>query len=112
MNNISQLDTNILHNLVSARGKLESYTLFKRSKVSFKEFSTSLNRLIVNELIIVEGHNVILSEKGKMSVMSMKPVGYSNKPWRSIPAKYRTQQHPINEPYVPSLSMLDKRTFN
>ena len=111
MRKLGRLELILLQYIFSARGKLESFTLFKRSKVSFKEFSASLNKLRENDLLLVEGNLVVLSEKGKASATTKKPEMYY-KPWRSIPAKFIVQQHPPNEPYIPSISMLDKRTFN
>jgi len=109
---VNIVESNLLFNLFKSNGKLESYTLFKRSKTSIKEFTTAVNRLTALELIKESDNLFILTKTGKSQVLASKLADKKYKPWRAIPSKYKIQQYQVNEPYVPSISMLDDKTFN
>lgn len=111
MNSINKTELSILTILYKSHGKLESYNVYKKSRVGFKSFALSVRRLLENELLIEMDNLLCLTEKGKSSVIQGAPKASNNKEWRSVPVKYITPQIGPNEPYIPSISLLDRRTF-
>lgn len=107
MNKLNKLDKELVFALAESSHKtLDSFTLFRKSKVSFPNFSTSLQKLTELEFIAVDGYQVILTPKGKLQSQF---IDLRRKDKQSIP----TYQVDVPKPqfYIPSIKRLDKVTF-
>ena len=92
---------------------MHHFSIFKRSKVSYNEFSKALRKLIADEYLIESEDKVKLSEKAKDYVLSFgSTLNQQDKHWRKVPEKMKTNLHSKFSFYVPSQKKLDKRTFN
>lgn len=113
MNNKMLLQNEILRVLFNSSGRLDSFTLFRRMKVSFKEFTIAINTMLETGLLVKEENIIYLSETGRKEVLShAKAYSPKIKPWREIPSKMLGQKLHVDEPYIPSIRLLDKKTFN
>jgi len=56
----------ILNILFKSSGKLDSFTLFGRCKVSFSEFSASLRSLIDSGALLEDDHFIHLTKAGRI----------------------------------------------
>ncbi|KOG94010.1 hypothetical protein ACK3Z9_07265 [Aeromonas caviae] len=107
LNNTEQAFLRIL--LMSNRS-LESFTLFKRMKISFSEFSSTLRLLKTKSLVEEKENRIYLSEDGIRVAFLEKTVKTERK-WRDIPIKMQGKKHETNEPYIPNISKLDINFF-
>lgn len=107
---VSPLQNKLLALLLKGGRELDSFTLFKRAKVGFSEFTISINGLRDRELVVDVDNRLKLSDEGLDIVLQGGP-GTGEKEWRRVPAKYKIQAVPSNQPYTPSLRLLDRRTF-
>lgn len=112
MKNISKSHKKILSELFKSRGRLDSYTLFRRSRLSFYEFSSSTNFLFVEELAVEDGDYILLTQQGKKLVNQGGKGRKDGCEWRNVPEKYRAHPVATGAPYIPDITLLDKRTFN
>jgi len=112
MTKLNKLQINILRTLFKSYGELDSYTLFKRMKVSISELSNALDFLTKHEMVTEEDHNIKLTLKGKGSIYIDSTSSYDgNKKWREVPDEFKLNDLGVNEPYLPSVRLLDKKTF-
>lgn len=112
MKHLNRVHRKLLSDLLKAHGKLDSFTLFKRSKVSFSEFASATRFLFDAQLTEEDEDNVILSKKGKEYITSIEITQEGQYKWREIPNTLKINSIDIDEPYIPNIELLDKRTFN
>ena len=110
--NISPKNRKLLCLLMKANRELDSFTLFRRSKLSFSDFAATINQLTKEKYIAESEKKLKLTPKG-VSVVAVyyRHNGSITKEWREVPSKYRSTQLDVNSPYVPSIRLLDTRTF-
>jgi hypothetical protein len=111
MNNLNSSKKNILQLLFKSYYNLDSFTLFKRSKLSFSLYSLIIRQLLSDGFITEEDNNIVLTNKAKTFIITTRSESGKSNSWREIPAIYKTNEVSIDEPYVPSIRRLDKRTF-
>lgn len=107
LNNTEQV---FLRTLLMSNKSLESFTLFKRMKISFSEFSLTLRLLKTKSLVEEKENRIYLSEDGVRIAFSEKTVKTERK-WRDIPLKMQGKKYETNEPYIPNISKLDIKYF-
>lgn len=98
----------ILSILLKANGKLDSFTLFKRSRFSFAQFSKLIRFLEKAEFIKEEEYVLFLTTKGKRNITSSHIGEVNKRKWREVPMDMLGYKIDIFEGYVPSKSMLDQ----
>lgn len=111
MNQVNKTEREILVILSKGNKELDSFTLFKRLRTSFAEFSQSVNSLLKESYIKEDGNKVRLTSKGNELVLIGNKCSDSNKPWRNIPDRFIKNSIPAYEPYAPSRKLLDERSF-
>lgn len=111
MKHLDKTHHRLLTLLFKSSGRLDSYTLFKRSKLSFSEFSKAVMLLISEEYITEDDNHVSMSDKGKKHMLGVTTDRHGERPWRSLPDKYKLKLVSIDEPYIPDIKLLDKKTF-
>jgi hypothetical protein len=103
----------LLSLLFKAYGTLDSYTLFRRSKLSFSVFTESVNNLVQNQLVNEIDNSLSLSRAGKEFVLNNNfMLSTVKKPWRQVPDSFIGSKLRLEELYIPSISALDKKTFS
>lgn len=100
----------LLRLLLAGNKNLESFTLFRRMKVSFSEFSSTLRTLKSKDLINEQDNRIFLSVQG-MQLTFLDNTYNSSKKWREIPHSLLGKKIDINEPYIPNIKKLDIETF-
>ncbi len=112
MSKMNSLHNKILKTLYKANSKLDAFTLFKRMKVSFSEYTQAVNVLIENKIVEKDEYTLRLTKIGREKVLvRLNANGTLFKHWRNVPEDFMGPQMPINEPYIPSIKRLDKKTF-
>lgn len=111
MNQVNKTEREILVILSKGNKEVDSFTLFKRLRTSFAEFSRSVNFLLKNSYIKVDGNKIRLTPKGNELVIIGNKSSGSNKQWRNIPDRFMKNSISADEPYVPSRKLLDERSF-
>ena len=113
MKQFNELQRIIIKILSLSSGKLDTYTLFMKSKVNFDDFSKAYRNLINRNIINETDNYASISVEGAVEVRSilseLKP---QKKTWRQVPEKYLGDFVNVNLPYIPSRVLLDKTTFN
>lgn len=109
---LNKLQNKMLQSMYKSNRILDSFTLFKRMKISFSEFSHAINKLISENLIEEKGHELRVTLKGAQYVLSIGSVENANKTWREVPEKLQIERLKANDFYIPSSKLLDDNTFN
>lgn len=103
----------ILRDLSRADAGLYAYTIYRRFKISPAEISKALRQLIEYGVITGDGGRVVTTEKGRDLVKTARWQLWPGapRPWRQCPAEFKREALPVNAPYAPQITLLDKRSF-
>jgi len=113
MKKFNDLQRIILKFLSLSSGKLDTYTLFKKSRVNFDNFSKAYRNLINRNIINETDNYAFITVEGAMEVKSIvSELRLQEKTWRQIPEKFLGNFVDVNSLYIPSRALLDKTTFN
>lgn len=88
------------------------FTLFKRSKVSSKEFYIAILNLQQSGYVVENDHYVKLTEDGNNFVMFSGLYSAHDKNWRAVPKHFLQPQLNIDEKYPPNIFALDEKMFD
>lgn len=112
MNRMNDIERLIIKILYKSHNKLDAYILFKRSKLNYKIFIKNLT-ILLEKKYIEENDEILKLTKIAISSISTNIVfGDIIPKWKEIPQKYRISKISSDEIYIPSLSLIDKKTFN
>ncbi|KFX05993.1 hypothetical protein KP22_09045 [Pectobacterium betavasculorum] len=112
MKKINKIKITILKTLFSASSRtLDSFSVFKRTKVPFSDFSRNVNELKETGYINVDGIllNITLSGRKLILTISNDHLDNPQKTWREVPKSMRGPKLDINYKYVPSIRLLSKK---
>jgi predicted methyltransferase len=114
MRKLSQIEKKILTLMIEVvRGHLDSFTLFKRTKVSFPAFAKASKDLISFGYIEENEFKMRLTQKGREYILKNKIIKRSGEQeWKKIPDKLLRKSDFLMEMYIPSKRILDKKTFH
>lgn len=102
---LGRVDLNILKALFKSPTGLESFTLYRRFRVSFPEFLSSINKLDNLNLISIDGQRVKILNEGIL-LISSSYLGAELRPrWRDIPERFIGKKIEAGEFYIPSRSL-------
>lgn len=112
MRKLKKIEYLLLEILFKAHNGLDSFTLFKRSKVDFTVFSTAASKLIETTHAIEINNRFHITELGTKSVLLHLKL-QSERPWRDVPQEflYATCIAEQAKPYIPNIRLLDKVLF-
>lgn len=106
-------DLKILQILLSSSGKLEVFTIYRRSRLPFNHFLQRYMILVQSKSIIEEDGVARLSGEGEELVrLQLSRVNAIKKSWREVPAKYLGDRLADGAFYIPNLDLLCRRSFN
>ena len=108
---LSDIEKSVVLALFKSGKTIDAFTLFRRLKVSFSDFSRSINTLSENSFIEDNDGRISLTNKSLQEFSSFER-DYREKSWRKVPEKYIRPSFALKEMYVPSIRLLDKRTFS
>ncbi|CAI0926739.1 hypothetical protein RMS97_003402 [Serratia marcescens] len=111
MNKKNKVKIIIMKILFSAStSKLDSFSVFKRTRVSFTEFSRNLNSLKENGYVYIDGIILSLTNTGRdYLLLNNEYLEEKNKDWRKVPVTMLGPKLDLNYKYVPSIRLLDKK---
>ncbi len=109
---ISKIDRAVLNVLIKSSGDIDTFTAYRRSRLSLSEFGKCVERLKASEYIVENGYNLSLSDKGYKAVSRSLPDEVGDYSWKKIPVHMRSNKMSVDEGYIPSKQLLDRRTFN
>lgn len=109
MNSLLKINNLILKSLFSStNGRLDSYSVFKKVKVSFPEFTKSIKNLEENEHITLDGILVTITIAGREHILKDNNAStLSEKNWRKTPQSMLGHKLDVDYKYVPSIRLLD-----
>ncbi|MBY6017894.1 hypothetical protein KUW04_08900 [Halomonas denitrificans] len=111
MYSLSKIDERILNVLYSSSRGLDAFSLFKRSEVSFPDFSKALAILSEAQLVGEPSDDFfVISQSGRQLLLTKRKTKNSRE-WRTVPSKFLGPKQKENKPYIPSLKKLDKKSF-
>ena len=107
---ITRLQRFILKELFRARGKLDSYTFYKRYYVTPSQLVSSIARFTREEYIKESDGVLILTPKGKRWLVEQGVVadGTEKCVWKIIPENFVQPKIPSWSPYVPEIKLLHR----
>jgi len=107
-----RLRDSLLKILFRSGSVIDSFTVFRRLKVSYPAFSAALENAKSAEYVVEEGKRLRLTRKGKNYVLTERCdlVG-GEKLWRKPPEDMLQSRLTVGNLYVPSIRRLDDRTF-
>lgn len=94
----------------SSQSRLDSYSIFRRTRISFIEFSKHISALRTKGYI--EGDSLIISlTEGGRDFLLRNYTAFQDreKSWRKVPKSMLGPKLEINYKYVPSKKLLDKK---
>jgi predicted transcriptional regulator len=113
MKKFNVLQRIILKFLSLSSGKLDTYTLFKKCRLNFDDFSKAYRNLINRNIINETDNYAFITVEGEMEIKSIvSELQPQKKTWRQIPEEMLGDFVDVNSPYIPSRALLDKTSFN
>ncbi len=110
MKHITDIERRALITLLKGNRQLDSFTLFKRLKVGFSSFSRSILSLVEMGFVEEDDNNIRLTIRGAEYV-SLGLGERGEKAWRKVPSRFLKTKMEPNQPYTPSIKLLDTQTF-
>lgn len=103
---LGRVELNILKVLFKSPVGLESFTLYRKFRISFPEFLSSINKLSSLNLILVDGQRIKILNEGALMI-SGSYMGAELRPkWREVPERFIGKKIDVNEFYIPSRHLL------
>lgn len=105
-------DLKLLYIILASSGRLEPFTIFRRSRFSLSYFLERYARLLTLELIVEVSGVARLSETGEINAKAALPRLVSmRKEWRDAPSEF-LRPRLMDDYYIPNVDLLSKRAFN
>lgn len=102
---LGRVDLNILKAIFKSPVGLESFTLYRRFRISFPEFLSSINKLNRLNLILIDGQRVKILNEGTL-LISGSYLGAELRPkWRDVPERFIGKKIDVGDFYIPSRSL-------
>jgi len=110
---LNLIDLNILKNLYRASKGLDEVNLFRRQRISFADFLTSLGKLQKYKLVECQDHAVRITDEGRQQYISKNPGILSDvrRTWRDVPTNFHDSTIAPETLYIPRISRLDDCFF-
>lgn len=109
---LSSLEFLIIKNIFISSGVMDSYTLFRRTKVSFPLFERTLRNLEEKGFLEIKNLTIKLSKIASDFIMkNISEYGCYNKEWRDVPLDMKIVPMSLSHKYIPSIRLLDKKKF-
>jgi hypothetical protein len=112
MKKLTRIEDSILLELYKSSGKIDSFSLFRKVKIPFPEFLSSLKDLENSALIRVQDLNIELERNAVKRILK---AGAGRMPLPNpLSGKNRFQRPAMlpGQPYIPSIQRLDKKRFS
>lgn len=114
MKKLTKIQRLILKDLFKARGKIDSYTLFRRYYITPRQLAASISKFIANGHMEQREGELLLTAKGKLWLVEG---GFfldtdGDCPWKIVPNEFRQVRLPSWLPYAPELDLLDRSFKN
>lgn len=98
--------------IYKANKNIDSFTLFKRSKINFPGFTKIISSLSEKRLIGEDEDKIYLTKEGiRLTSIYNSSLSLNGAEWRKIPNEMTGKKISTNEFYIPSIKNLDKRSF-
>ena len=111
---LSKHEINILFLLFKANNPLQAFTIYKRFRLTYSDFSKSIFSLIRKKLIIGKDNKFRITTIGRKRVFKEKNnyLLTQSKSWRFVPKEFMQTKIGTNDFYIPNRSLLDSRQFD
>lgn len=114
MEKLTKVQRLILRDIFKARGKIDSYTLFRRYYITPAQLAASISKFIANGRMEQRDGVLLLTAKGKRWLVQRALFFDTGEdcPWKIIPDEFRQLRLPTWFPYAPELDLLDRSFKN
>lgn len=112
MFNLSATELKALTVIWKSSKGLDAFSFFRRLDISFSNFSKVTRSLSEKKLIIEEVDDFFVITSEGIKQVSHKVSDKKRRTWRDVPERFLTPKMAPSELYIPSISLLDKNTFN
>ncbi|MDD1794337.1 hypothetical protein LRP50_14455 [Enterovibrio sp. ZSDZ42] len=111
MKKLKPIEVKALTILLKSSKGLDAFSYFRRLDASFPDFSKTL-RTLCKLGLINEGKEDFfeITSEGTALVMQ-KELQQRKRPWRDVPKEFLGTKMSTSDFYVPSVSLLDKKSF-
>lgn len=108
---LSVIEIKLLSVLLASSRGLDAYTLFRRVKAPFPDFTRAIISLTEDGFINESKSDFyIISSLGRQNI-SLYSSKKKIREWRQVPAQFTDSKLNANELYIPSIRRLDKKAF-
>lgn len=106
-------DIRILSIIYKSSHSLFAFTIYKRLKVPFPEFSKAISRLIAKGILYEQDRRLQITSEGIECLLAERNnyLVFGEKKWRKIPSDFIQMQLQVNDFYVPKRDILDSSQF-
>lgn len=105
MNNSDTTKIIILRDLLEKKGRIASYSLFRKLKIPISEFMKTVMDLQMEGFLDFDGDWLSITESGNKFLMQSRPQTDKK---RGIPRSFLREARLLSDaPYIPSMSRLD-----
>lgn len=101
----------ILKSLLKSSHGLEAFTIFKRLKIPFSSFITSITSLTKKGMIEEAKEEFYKITSTGISHLNFSKKNDNSNPWMDIPKQYELEKFDVDSFYIPNRRLLDKTTF-
>ena len=108
---VSKSELEVLVTLMKSSSGLDAFSLFRRLKVSFSDFSKAVRNLTEHGFIReVKDDFYRLTKEGEKYINRQKTTSV-DRHWRQVPEKFLASKLKKGSFYIPSVRLLDRKTF-
>lgn len=95
---------------MSSKG-LDAFSFFRRLDVSFTDYTKTIRSLCDKALIQESADDFFLITKEGIAYLAKKNSHQRERAWRTVPQRFLSKKISTTDFYVPSLCLLDDKTF-
>lgn len=109
---LSIIEARILSLVYKSSHSLNAFTVYRRLRLTYKDFYNSINSLIEKGFVEETNERYQITSLGKEFLIKKKYyLKKENKIWRQVPTDFIQNSINTNELYVPRIALLDSRQF-
>ena len=111
MEKLKSIEVKALKTLWKSSKGLDAFSFFRRLDIPFSDFSKAI-RVLSKELLIEEVQEdfFLITQKGVLWLLQDNSVT-KQRHWRAVPDRFKSRKISTSDFYVPSIRLLDDRTF-
>ncbi|ELB2095175.1 hypothetical protein M2G59_02365 [Vibrio vulnificus] len=111
MTKLKPIEVKALNALWKSSKGLDAFSFFRRLDLSFTDYSKTVRSLCDKALIKEAADDFFLITSEGIAYLTQKTSQQNERPWRTVPDRFLSMKISTSDFYVPSLCLLDEKTF-